>query len=125
MEMKMKNEIINFEEKFDNFKDYWSPKIIAELNDYQFKLAKIKGEFIWHKHNKTDEVFIIMDGSMKIEFRDQVVELSKGDLYVVPKGVEHRPSSEKECKIMLVEPKGTVNTGDKINVLTKDLDVWI
>ena len=121
----MKNEIINFEEKFDNFKDYWSPKIIAELNDYQFKLAKIKGEFIWHKHNKTDEVFIIMDGSMKIEFRDQVVELSKGDLYVVPKGVEHRPSSEKECKIMLVEPKGTVNTGDKINVLTKDLDVWI
>ncbi|MBI88525.1 MAG: hypothetical protein CMG60_00435, partial [Candidatus Marinimicrobia bacterium] len=81
--------------------------------------------FIWHKHNKTDEVFIIMDGSMKIEFRNQVVELSKGDLYVVPKGVEHRPSSEKECKIMLVEPKGTVNTGDKINVLTKDLDVWI
>ena len=116
---------INIKEKFLKFSEHWSPKVIAELNDYQFKLAKIKGEFIWHKHDETDEVFIIMEGKMIIEFRDKKVELMEGDMYVVPKGVDHRPYSKNECKIMLVEPKGVVNTGNSISELTQDNDVWI
>ena len=116
---------INIKEKFLKFSEHWSPKVIAELNDYQFKLAKIKGEFIWHKHDETDEVFIIIEGKMIIEFRDKKVELMEGDIYVVPKGVDHRPYSKNECKIMLVEPKGVVNTGNSISELTQDNDVWI
>lgn len=116
---------INIKEKFLKFSEHWSPKVIAELNDYQFKLAKIKGEFIWHKHDETDEVFIVMEGKMIIEFRDKKVELMEGDMYVVPKGVDHRPYSKNECKIMLVEPKGVVNTGNSISELTQDNDVWI
>ena len=116
---------INIKEKFLKFSEHWSPKVIAELNDYQFKLAKIKGEFIWHKHDETDEVFIIIEGKMMIEFRDKKVELMEGDMYVVPKGVDHRPYSKNECKIMLVEPKGVVNTGNSISELTQDNDVWI
>ena len=116
---------INIKEKFLKFSEHWSPKVIAELNDYQFKLAKIKGEFIWHKHDETDEVFIIIEGKMIIEFRDKKVELMEGDMYVVPKGVDHRPYSKNECKIMLVEPKGVVNTGNSISELTQDNDVWI
>tara|TARA_B100001996_G_scaffold360456_1_gene326473 strand:+ start:554 stop:916 length:363 start_codon:yes stop_codon:yes gene_type:complete len=116
---------INIKEKFLKFSEHWSPKVIAELNDYQFKLAKIKGEFIWHKHDETDEVFIVIEGKMIIEFRDKKVELMEGDMYVVPKGVDHRPYSKNECKIMLVEPKGVVNTGNSISELTQDNDVWI
>jgi len=116
---------INIKEKFLKFSEHWSPKVIAELNDYQFKLAKIKGEFIWHKHDETDEVFIVIEGKMTIEFRDKKVELMEGDMYVVPKGVDHRPYSKNECKIMLVEPKGVVNTGNSISELTQDNDVWI
>ena len=114
-----------FSEKFKKFSEHWSPKVIAEMNDYQFKLAKVKGEFIWHEHKETDEVFIVIDGRMQIEFREGIIELETGDMYVVPKGVEHKPYAEEECNIMLVEPRGVVNTGDKTNDMTIENDARI
>ncbi|MBT3657566.1 MAG: cupin domain-containing protein [Euryarchaeota archaeon] len=116
---------INFADKLSKFSDHWSPKVIAEMNDYQFKLAKLEGEFVWHNHPDTDEVFIVIEGSMKIELEDGVVELSAGEMYVVPKGVMHKPSAEDECQIMLVEPRGVVNTGEADSDLTAENDVWI
>ena len=116
---------INLKEKLSKFSEHWSPRIIAEMNDYQFKLVKIKGDFVWHNHDDTDEVFIVLEGEMKIEFKDETVKLKEGEMFVVPKGVEHKPYSENECKIMLVEPRGVVNTGDAGSDLTAPNDVWI
>ena len=113
------------QDKLSKFSDHWSPKVIAEMNDYQFKLAKLEGEFVWHNHPDTDEVFIVIEGSMYIELEDGLVELNAGEMYVVPKGVMHRPYAENECKIMLVEPRGVVNTGDADSELTAENDVWI
>lgn len=118
-------EKINLKEKLSKFSDHWSPKIIAEMNDYQFKLVKIKGDFVWHNHADTDEVFIVVEGKMKIEFENETVELNEGEMYVVPKGVEHKPFAEDECKIMLVEPRGVVNTGNTEGDLTASNDVWV
>ena len=95
---KLKNKI-NLKEKLLKFSDHWSPKVIAEMNDYQFKLVKIKGDFVWHNHKDTDEVFIVLEGEMNIEFRDKTVKLSKGEMFVVPKGIDHKPYSEDECEI--------------------------
>ena len=116
---------INFKSKFSKFNDQWSPKVIAEMNDYQFKLVKIKNDFVWHKHDDTDEVFIVIEGKMKIEFRDKTVLLEEGEMYVVPKGIDHKPFADEECKVLLVEPKGVVNTGESDSKLTADNDVWI
>ena len=116
---------INIAEKFKLFSDHWSPKVIAEMNDYQFKLAKVEGEFIWHAHEESDETFIVIDGEMTIEFRDKSVHLNKGEMCVVPKGVEHKPAAEKECQIMLIETKGVVNTGDAGGEKTAENNVWI
>ena len=116
---------INLKEKFSMFSKYWSPHVIAEMNDYQFKLVKIKGEFIWHKHKDTDEVFIVIEGSMNIEFQDGIVDLSEGEMFVVPQGVTHKTFAENECKIMLVEPKGVINTGESGGKMTAPNDVWI
>jgi mannose-6-phosphate isomerase-like protein (cupin superfamily) len=116
---------INFAEKLDKFTDHWSPKIIAEMNDYQFKLVKIQGEFVWHKHHETDEVFIVLDGEMSIAFRDGTVHLSQGEMVVVPKGMEHMPVAHNECKLMVIEPAGTVNTGDTRGEMTKATPDWI
>ena len=116
---------INLKEKLSKFSDHWAPKIIAEMNDYQFKLVKIKGDFVWHDHCDTDEVFIVIEGKMSIEFENETVELNEGEMYVVPKGVKHKPYSETECKLMLVEPRGVVNTGDAEGELTASNDVWI
>ena len=121
----MKNNKINFKEKFTKFRDFWSPKVVAEMNDYQFKLAKVKGEFTWHTHEDTDEVFLVINGELTIQFRDEKVSLKKGEMYVVPKGIEHKPHAEKECQIMLVEPRGVVNTGSKTGKLTAPNDIWI
>ena len=118
-------DIINLKQKLGKFSDHWSPKVIAELNDYQFKLVKIQGEFVWHNHPDTDEVFIVIEGTMNIEFENETVRLTEGEMLVVPKGVEHKPYAEKECKVMLVEPRGVVNTGDSDSELTADNDVWI
>ena len=116
---------INLKEKLAKFSDYWSPRVIAEMNDYQFKLVKIKGEFVWHNHQDTDEVFIVLNGSMNIDFKDKTITLSKGEMFVVEKGVEHKPFAENECEIMIIEPKGVINTGDSDNELTAPNDIWI
>ena len=116
---------INIKHKFSKFSEYWSPKVLAEMNDYQFKIAKIKGEFIWHNHSETDEVFIVIEGSMKILLKGETIKLSKGDLYVVPTGIDHKPVAEKECKLMLVELKGTKNTGSETHKLTSEDNQWI
>ena len=121
----LKYSSINLKEKFNLFSEHWSPKIIAQMNDYHFKLVKFQGEFVWHSHQETDEVFITLDGEMIIEFREGKVTLKKGEMFVVPKGVEHKPFAENECKIMVVEPAGTINTGDAGGDLTADNDAWI
>lgn len=116
---------INFQEKLAAFQDQWSPKVIAEMNDYQFKLVKVQGDFVRHKHDETDEVFIVIEGNLIIEFRDGEVTLNEGEMFVIPKNVEHKPYAESECNILLVEPKGVVNTGQKITDQTAENDVWV
>lgn len=116
---------INFADKLALISEHWMPKVVAEMNDYQFKLAKVQGEFVWHTHADTDEVFIVLDGELTLEFRDKTVPLAAGEMYVVPKGVEHRPVAVRECSIMLVEPRGVVNTGDAGGAYTAKNDVWV
>jgi len=121
----MKHTAINFKDKFNKFTEHWSPRVIAEMNDYQFKLVKIEGEFVWHDHPDTDEVFIVIEGCLNIEFRDGLVTLESGEMFVIPKDTEHKPIATSECKIMIVEPKGVVNTGDSDSELTAEDDVWV
>lgn len=121
----MQPPIINFSDKLDQISDLWSPRIIARMNDYHLKLARIQGEFIWHSHPETDEVFIVIKGSMNIHLRDEIVRLNEGEMYVVPKGVEHKPTAEHECHILLIEPAGTLNTGDAGGEMTKQDEIWI
>jgi len=116
---------INLDEKFSRFSEHWSPKIIARMNDYHFKLVKFQGEFVWHGHKDTDEVFIVLDGEMVIHFKGHDVSIKKGEMFVIPKGVEHKTSARAECRAMLVEAAGTVNTGDAGGEKTADADVWI
>lgn len=117
---------VNFAEKLSKFSEHWTPKVIAEMNDYQFKLVKIEGEFVWHEHHDTDEAFIVIQGSMSIDFDDgSSVELDEGEMYVVPRGARHRPRAEAECRVMLVEPKGVVNTGEADSELTAPNDEWV
>lgn len=121
----MKYKALNFKDKLSLFDEQWTPKVIAEMNDYQFKIVKIKGEFVWHDHKDTDETFIVLEGKLRIDFRDGQVELSDGEMFVVPKGVEHKPYAEEEVKMLLIEPRGIKNTGDKGGELTAENDVWI
>ena len=116
---------INLAEKFDMFTDRWQPKVVAEMNDYQFKVARLEGEFIWHHHPDTDETFIVLDGYLRIDFRDGAVELRPGEMFVVPKGVEHKPFAAVETKLLLVEPRGTPNTGSEGGERTAPIDVWL
>ncbi|MEE3297105.1 MAG: cupin domain-containing protein [Planctomycetota bacterium] len=116
---------INLKEKCSKLTKHWSPRIIAEMNDYQFKLAKVKGEFVWHDHKHTDETFIVLEGEMTLKFRDEEVDLSAGELYVVPKGTEHKPYAQNECKILIIEPRGVVNTGDAGGDLTVTEEEWV
>jgi len=120
-----KHDAINFEQKFSKFSEHWSPRVIAKMNNYQFKVAKIKGEFVWHDHKDTDEVFIVISGQMEIEFRDGKVEIKSGEMFVVNKGVEHKPFAEEECQILIIEPKGVINTGEAESNLTAENDIWI
>ena len=121
----MTYEAINFGKKFGLFHEQWQPKVIAEMNDYQFKLAKLQGEFVWHAHADTDEAFLVLEGDLAIEFRDGEVRLGPGEMFVVPKGVEHRPVAARECCVMLVEPRGVVNTGDAGGAYTAPNDAWV
>jgi mannose-6-phosphate isomerase-like protein (cupin superfamily) len=121
----MEYRAINFREKLAKFSDEWAPKVVAQMNDYQFKLVKIEGEFVWHSHEDTDDVFIVRDGEMTIELRDGRVDLKAGEMFVVPKGVEHKPVAAGQCKLLLVEPAGTINTGDAGGEMTAADNVWI
>jgi mannose-6-phosphate isomerase-like protein (cupin superfamily) len=117
----MKNEIIekiNISEKFNLFEDYWNPRIIGELNNQHIKLVKLKGEFIWHKHDEEDEMFMVIKGKLKIEFRNKSVILNESELIIVPKGIEHKPVAEEEVQILLFEPGTTLNTGNITNERT-------
>lgn len=116
---------VNLRDKLAKFADHWSPRVVAEMNDYQFKLVKLQGEFVWHSHTDTDEVFLVVDGEMAIEFRDGRVDLKTGEMFVVPRGVEHKPFAHNECRVMLIEPRGIVNTGEAGGALTAQNDVWV
>lgn len=118
-------ERITITDKLALFSTHWDPKIIAELNGQHVKLAKIKGEFVWHHHEHEDELFLVVRGRFRMEFRDRAVELREGELLVVPRGVEHRPVADEECSILLFEPAGTVNTGNAGGALTRDRLGWI
>jgi mannose-6-phosphate isomerase-like protein (cupin superfamily) len=110
---------INISQKLAQFKDHWNPRIIGELNQQHVKIAKIKGEFIWHKHDDEDEMFLVLKGTLKIEFRDRTETIQENEIIIVPKGVEHKPIAEKEVSIMLFEPATTINTGAIENERTR------
>ena len=118
-------ESLNFAEKIARIGPYWTPRVIAEMNDYQFKVVKLLGDFIWHDHLDTDETFIVLDGQLRIDFRDGHVLVNAGEMYVVPKGVEHKPSATQEVKLLLIEPKGVLNTGREGGERTAQNDVWV
>ena len=119
------HEAINLRQKLSLFEENWAPKVIAEMNDYQFKLVKLQGDFVWHHHADTDETFLVIEGELRIDFRDGVVTLRPGEMYVVPKGVEHKPFAEHEVKLMLIEPRGVLNTGETAGERTAQNDIWI
>lgn len=121
----MDRKAINFEQKFSLFTEQWSPKVVAEMNDYQFKVVRLEGDFIWHDHKETDERFIVLEGKLRIDFRDGAVNLSAGEMFVVPKGVEHKPFADGEVKLLLIEPRGVTNTGNETSARTAQNDVWI
>ena len=116
---------INFQDKFARFNEPWQPKVIAEMNDYQFKVVRLQGDFIWHDHKETDETFIVVEGDLRIDFRDGAVHVSTGEMFVVPKGVEHKPYAEQEVKLLLIEPREVPNTGDVGGGRAAPKDVWI
>ena len=105
-------------EAFASFSEHWSPKLVAEVNDFHVKLAKLEGTFVWHRHEAEDELFLVVSGRLAIELRDRTVWLEEGEFFVVPRGVEHRPVAPQECHVLLLEPSGTLNTGDVINERT-------
>ncbi len=121
----MDRKVVNFASKFAMLQEQWAPRVVAEMNDYQFKIVKLEGDFVWHDHKDTDEAFFVLGGSLRIEFRDGAVELSEGELFVVPKGVEHKPYAEREALVLLIEPRGVPNTGSAGGARTAENDIWI
>ena len=121
----MTYQAINFKQKLGLFSEHWLPKVVAEMNDYQFKLVKLQGDFVWHDHEDTDETFIVIDGELRIDFRDGAVRIGAGEMFVVPKGIEHKPFAEKEVQMLLIEPRGVPNTGTAGGARTAPNDVWI
>jgi mannose-6-phosphate isomerase-like protein (cupin superfamily) len=113
-------EAINLAGKLRRFHEHWSPRIVAQLNDYDVQLVKVQGEFVWHKHDDTDDFFLVLEGRLTIQLREGDVELGPGDLYVVPRGVEHCPKADEEAHVLLIEPAGTPNTGDAGGPLTAE-----
>ena len=121
----MSYQAINLRQKFALFAEQWQPKVVAEMNDYQFKIVKLQGDFIWHDHKDTDETFLVVEGELRIDFRDGAVHLAAGEMFVVPRGVEHKPYAEREVKLLLIEPRGVLNTGHEGGERTAENDVWI
>ena len=119
-------EPINIMKKFSLFEKKWTPQIIGELNEQYVKVCKLKDDFVWHSHENEDELFMVFKGTLLMDFRDQrTVEVKEGEILIVPKGVEHKPCAENECKILVIEPRGVVNTGDAGGELTINEDMWI
>ncbi len=117
---------ISFADKFALFSEQWQPKVVAEMNDYQFKVVRIEGDFVWHQHAETDETFIVLEGELRIDFRDGAVHLKAGEMFVVPMGTPHKPYAEREVKMLLIEPRGVPNTGDDGDTArTQQNDVWV
>ena len=121
----MNRQAINFHQKFSLFTEQWQPRVVAEMNDYQFKIVRLQGDFVWHDHKDTDETFIILEGKLRIDFRDGAVNLSAGEMFVVTKGVEHKPFANGEVKLLLIEPRGVLNTGHEVSDRTAQNDLWI
>jgi mannose-6-phosphate isomerase-like protein (cupin superfamily) len=115
------NEKINLSEKLSTFSEHWSPRTVAQLNDYDVMVVKVKDEFVWHKHDETDDFFLVLKGILDIELRDRTVTLGPGEMYIVPKGVEHRPVAKDEVHLLLIEPSGTPNTGNQKNAAARKL----
>jgi mannose-6-phosphate isomerase-like protein (cupin superfamily) len=118
----MADGVVNLDERFSHFTEAWSPKVVARLNDYEIKVIRLDGEFPWHEHADTDELFLVLDGMLTIRLRDRDVVLGPGELYVVPKGVEHSPLAEREVRAVLIEPRGVVNTGSAGGPMTATFD---
>jgi mannose-6-phosphate isomerase-like protein (cupin superfamily) len=116
---------INLASKLHRLTEHWQPRVIAEMNDYQFKVVKLEGDFVWHRHEDTDETFLVLNGRLRIDFRDGAVFVAAGELYVVPKGVEHKPFAEHEVQLLLIEPRGVPNTGSSGGERTAQNDVWL
>jgi mannose-6-phosphate isomerase-like protein (cupin superfamily) len=116
---------VNFDAKLALIHEHWKPRVIAEMNDYQFKIVRILGDFLWHDHADTDETFIVLEGELRIDFRDGAVTLRAGEMFVVPRGVEHKPYAADEVKMLLIEPRGVVNTGALESDRRAETDVWI
>ena len=121
----MKNKKINFKEKFTKVSEYWSPKVIAELNNYQFKLTKFKDDFITHNHQDTDEAFIVIEGTIYIEIDNTIQTINAGEMIVISKGKDHKPFAKEEAKVLIIEPRGVINTGTSAVNLSAKNDVWI
>ena len=116
---------INLAQKFSLFTDRWQPRVVAEMNELQFKIVRLQGDFLWHHHPETDEAFLVLEGSLRIDFRDGAVTLGPGEMFVVPRGAEHKPCAEGEVKLMLIEPRGILNTGHEGGERTAANDVWV
>ncbi|NRA68091.1 MAG: cupin domain-containing protein [Pseudobacteriovorax sp.] len=121
----MKEKSVNLKETFKKFDESWSPKVVAELNDYQFKVAWFEGEFVWHDHSETDEAFLVLEGHILIHLESETVSLSEGELYIVKKGLRHKPEAPVKSKVLLFEPKGVINTGNEQSDLQAENDIWI
>jgi mannose-6-phosphate isomerase-like protein (cupin superfamily) len=121
----MEYQPIDLHAKLSLIADKWSPRVVAEINDYQVKLARIEGDFVWHRHDDTDELFLVLSGEMSILFRDGEVSLREGEMFIVPRGIEHCPRASGECSILLLEPRGVRNTGNAGGAMTAENDVWI
>jgi len=116
---------VNLAEKFEQLEDHWQPRVVAELNGYQFKIVRVRGDFVWHEHAETDEAFLVLEGRLRIDLEDGSVDVGPGELYVVPRGARHKPFAEEEVKVLLIEPRGVRNTGDEGGPRTAEADLWI
>ena len=123
--MTPKGQAIDLSAKLATFGEHWSPRVVAEMNDVQFKVVKLEGDFVWHAHEDTDEVFLVLKGEMRIGYRDHEVALREGEMVVIPRGVEHITRAADECHALIIEPRGVVNTGDADSDLTAANDVWV
>jgi mannose-6-phosphate isomerase-like protein (cupin superfamily) len=109
---------VNLEEKLASFEEHWKPRMVAMLNDYKIVVVKVQGDFVWHKHDETDDFFMVLKGHLTIQLRDRDIELDEGEVFVVPRGVEHCPRADREAWLLVIEPEQTINTGDAGGELT-------